>query len=388
MDPDLAKKLAKQRQHVEDSEGGDHLHRTSPPEKSSHFKNHPTSPASVAEALREALDRPVCEGSGGTPLNKPPRRAQASLPEPRDVSLSPKEEVSVTTKAWFSGPYGELSATEIPDNDNSAAAPPPAPPPPALPAPAAAAPAPPALAAGGMLGAVAPPAEHAGVGMTLSDSYPFTVHGLRPGGPAHKDGKICVGHALLRVNELPLLHSMSGAQVAAMVIGPVNSVVSLQFQDSESGVYTTKLVRQNTFSEDEAHTLHADTQATAATAATHGAQVAAAGFYNDDFDLIHSAEQAIKHHYDPRTKQWARTLINVVVDKDSFAEGTLRTAYMMKDLSATGDSRYVLKMSKDPNENTQQYFDDVLTQMEAKMFAESYNSFRYSSSLRPHTLAA
>jgi len=44
------------------------------------------------------------------------------LKEPRDVSLSPEEEVSVITEAWFSdpGPNGELSATEIPDNDNLA----------------------------------------------------------------------------------------------------------------------------------------------------------------------------------------------------------------------------------------------------------------------------
>lgn len=42
------------------------------------------------------------------------------LQEPRDVSLCPKEEVSVITEAWFSDPYGELSATEIPDNDNLA----------------------------------------------------------------------------------------------------------------------------------------------------------------------------------------------------------------------------------------------------------------------------
>lgn len=35
--------------------------------------------------------------------------------------------------------------------------------------------------------------------------------------------------------------------------------------------------------------------------------------------------------------------------------------------------RYVLKLSKDPNENTQVYFDDVAMQMDAKMYAELYN---------------
>ncbi len=42
------------------------------------------------------------------------------LQEHRDVPLSPKEEFSVTTKACFSDPYGELSATEIPDKYNLA----------------------------------------------------------------------------------------------------------------------------------------------------------------------------------------------------------------------------------------------------------------------------
>jgi elongation factor 2 kinase len=99
--------------------------------------------------------------------------------------------------------------------------------------------------------------------------------------------------------------------------------------------------------------------------------------YNDDFDKLDRAEQAIKHQYDPRTREWARSLINVVVEPQSFAEGSLRTAYRMTDLSVTGnDSRYVLKMSKDLHEQTDAYFVDVQMQMEAKMYAELFNADR------------
>ncbi len=95
--------------------------------------------------------------------------------------------------------------------------------------------------------------------------------------------------------------------------------------------------------------------------------------YNDDFD-IKRAERATKHHYNTQTRKWDRTLIMVVVEPQPFAEGAMRKAFMMKDLSIKGeDSSYVLKMSKDPNEVTKTYFDDVQMQMEAKMYAELYN---------------
>ena len=96
--------------------------------------------------------------------------------------------------------------------------------------------------------------------------------------------------------------------------------------------------------------------------------------YNDCFDMG-SAERAVKHHYDAVKKEWFRTLINVVLHPEPFAEGAMRSAYHMKDLSVAGDdSRYVLKMSKDQLEHTQTYYDDVQMQMEAKMFAELYNA--------------
>ncbi len=64
MDPDLAKKLAKQRQHGEYSEGGDHLQRTSPPENSSHL--HPRQLRAVCPGCRQGVysDQPRKNVSG------------------------------------------------------------------------------------------------------------------------------------------------------------------------------------------------------------------------------------------------------------------------------------------------------------------------------------
>lgn len=57
-----------------------------------------------------------------------------------------------------------------------------------------------------------------------------------------------------------------------------------------------------------------------------------------------------------------------------FLQGAMRTAHHMKDLSMHGDeSRFVLKLSKDPAEDSQIYYDDVAMQMDAKMYAEEYN---------------
>ncbi|KAJ1489598.1 MHCK/EF2 kinase, partial [Baffinella frigidus] len=68
-------------------------------------------------------------------------------------------------------------------------------------------------------------------------------------------------------------------------------------------------------------------------------------------------------------------LINVIVEKEPFAEGAMRKAYYMKDLSTIGaDRNYVLKLSKDMKEDTQTYYDDVQMQMEAKMYADLFNA--------------
>ena len=216
--------------------------------------------------------------------------------------------------------------------------------------------------------------EEAGVGMTLTERYPFTVVSLRDGGSAHKIGLITVGDELLSVDGVPLQGYLSGNEVVQMVIGPVSSMVGLEFRNSE-GVVSVKIPRQKQ-DQDNAAGAAARVDTGETIFADRGSAAAAEKviIYNDDFDMIDQSEQAIKHQFDPRTREWARTLINVVVQPRCFSEGNLRKAYHMKDLSVAGDdSRYVLKMSKDPNEQTQTYFDDVQMQMEAKMYAQLYN---------------
>ncbi len=64
MDPDSAKKFAKQRQHGEYSEVGDHFRRTSPPENSSHL--HPRQLRAVCPGCRQGVysDQPRIKVSG------------------------------------------------------------------------------------------------------------------------------------------------------------------------------------------------------------------------------------------------------------------------------------------------------------------------------------
>jgi hypothetical protein len=111
------------------------------------------------------------------------------------------------------------------------------------------------------------------------------------------------------------------------------------------------------------------------------------------------SEKAIKHVYNAANEMWDKILINVIV-QDAFAEGSMRTAHYMRDLSESGDQKFVLKLSKDgphdaqvmrtctqislPSTSTVIYthefycrqacFEDVRMQMVAKRFADLYNS--------------
>ena len=213
----------------------------------------------------------------------------------------------------------------------------------------------------------------AGVGMNIAERHPFKVIDMRPGGPALKTGVIKCGDELQKVDGVMLTASLTGEQVRALVIGGVGSVVELQFKEmpprTERGAFRVRLVRQ---SADQGGATQIS--AVMPPPGEKCDNKLADGHYNDDFD-IELAERAIKHQYDPRKKQWARTLINVVVQPCAFAEGAMRQAFHMQDLSVLGDDRrYVLKLSKDVNELTQIYFDDVQMQMEAKMYAEHYNA--------------
>lgn len=96
--------------------------------------------------------------------------------------------------------------------------------------------------------------------------------------------------------------------------------------------------------------------------------------YTDDFDVT-EAERAIKHEYDVGTANWRRTLVNVVIERQAFAEGAMRAAYHMRDLSASGEeSRYVAKISKVAGTPPSQYFDDVRMQSESQKWARDFNS--------------
>jgi hypothetical protein len=166
-------------------------------------------------------------------------------------------------------------------------------------------------------------------------------------------------------------------QVVSMVIGPEGSNVDLVFYRDD--VYQVTLRRGQPGSGQENGDRKEATLRSTMVADRGDCVVASTvveKVYNDDFD-VDKAEHAIKHQYDPRTREWARSLINVVIEPESFAQGSLRKAYHMKDLSVTGnDRRYVLKMSKDPNESTDAYFVDVQMQMEAKLYAEQFNARR------------
>ncbi len=74
--------------------------------------------------------------------------------------------------------------------------------------------------------------------------------------------------------------------------------------------------------------------------------------FEDDINITHS-ERALKHIYDAVTDKWERVLINVVV-QDAFAEGSMRTAHYMKDLTELGNQgKFVLKLSKDARDDSQ-----------------------------------
>ena len=65
------------------------------------------------------------------------------------------------------------------------------------------------------------------------------------------------------------------------------------------------------------------------------------------------SERALKFIYNAATETWDNTLINVIV-QDAFAEGSMRTAHYMKDLTEiSGEGKYVLKLFKDVSYNSQ-----------------------------------
>lgn len=73
--------------------------------------------------------------------------------------------------------------------------------------------------------------------------------------------------------------------------------------------------------------------------------------FQEDLSIANS-ERAIKHIYNATTEKWDKILINVIV-QDAFAEGSMRTAHYMRDLSELGNQKFVLKLSKDAPHDAQ-----------------------------------
>ena len=90
------------------------------------------------------------------------------------------------------------------------------------------------------------------------------------------------------------------------------------------------------------------------------------------FDL-EGAEKAVRHEYDPRGRKWTRTAFLCRIEDTPFAEGTMRFAHRMWDLASKDERGFVVKISKDPGDASQQYFDDVEMQTEARMWAQRFN---------------
>jgi elongation factor 2 kinase len=125
-----------------------------------------------------------------------------------------------------------------------------------------------------------------------------------------------------------------------------------------------------------------------------------------DFSQIPS-EPALLHMFDLERNKWSSIEVTVKIEKTAFAKGTLRTAHHMSGMGFThlADSKtesgskvlremqedlqrqkvagqpdltapqYVAKISLDPNEDRDIYFQDVCMQCVAKMYTKMYNSY-------------
>ena len=92
---------------------------------------------------------------------------------------------------------------------------------------------------------------------------------------------------------------------------------------------------------------------------------------------LYAVENALKKDYDPEKREWIESNIKIQIERKPFAEGAMRAAYRMKIIDGMDvhgkDRFFVLKLSKDPNEPTRQYYKDVETQMESRKWAMEYN---------------
>jgi len=96
------------------------------------------------------------------------------------------------------------------------------------------------------------------------------------------------------------------------------------------------------------------------------------------WDPIES-EKALKITFDPHERTWHEEPTLIKVDSTPFAKGGLRMAYHMMDLGMPEEKRekvsYVLKVSIDPDEDSDVYYRDVEMQLFAKVIAEKFNVY-------------
>lgn len=152
--------------------------------------------------------------------------------------------------------------------------------------------------------------QKAGVGITLTERHPFVVVSLRQGGPAAQCQIIREGDQLLSVDGREVAPHWTGAEVVAMVVGPANSEVELEFRRSQRHVFATRLVRTTATAKEKSKCSQTADSTIVADQGDYA--VASSGamnstprpiqIYKDDFDVQEDkAEQAIKHSYDQET---------------------------------------------------------------------------------------
>lgn len=91
------------------------------------------------------------------------------------------------------------------------------------------------------------------------------------------------------------------------------------------------------------------------------------------------SEEAVLHTYSLDTNSWSNTKVTIQIEATPFARGTLRYAYHLNGLATFGtDSStcYVAKMSIDPYEERESYFEDVKMQTLCKQYADEYNNYK------------
>jgi elongation factor 2 kinase len=85
-------------------------------------------------------------------------------------------------------------------------------------------------------------------------------------------------------------------------------------------------------------------------------------------------EKAVRQEYDSETKTWKSFFTVLKLERRPFAVGSRRSAYMMKDLTeGEAGKEFVAKLSNDPSDQKNIYYERVAMQMEAQEFAKKFN---------------